>query len=44
LYDLLSGRYLALGLTNEENNPYEFGIERTSRDYTPGALRRAGTR
>ncbi|HCW91711.1 MAG TPA: DUF1329 domain-containing protein, partial [Marinobacter sp.] len=44
LYDLLSGRYLALGLTNEENNPYEFGIERTSRDYSPGALRRAGTR
>ncbi|AOY87106.1 outer membrane lipoprotein-sorting protein [Marinobacter salinus] len=44
LYDLLSGRYLALGLTNEETNPYEFGVERQSRDYTPAALRRAGTR
>jgi hypothetical protein len=44
LYDLLSGRYLALGLTNEEENPYEFGVERRSRDYTPAALRRAGTR
>jgi hypothetical protein len=44
LYDLLSGRYLALGLTNEENDPYEFGVERNFRDYTPGALRRAGTR
>ncbi|WP_166264366.1 DUF1329 domain-containing protein [Marinobacter caseinilyticus] len=44
LYDLLSGRYLALGLTNEEQEPYEFGIERSSRDYTPAALRRAGTR
>ncbi|MCG8516486.1 MAG: DUF1329 domain-containing protein [Pseudomonadales bacterium] len=44
LYDLLSGRYLALGLTNEENDPYTFGVERSSREYTPGALRRAGTR
>ncbi|MCK0107094.1 DUF1329 domain-containing protein [Marinobacter sp. S0848L] len=44
LYDLLSGRYLVLGLTNEENNPYTFGAERHSRDYTPAALRRAGTR
>ncbi|WP_300494169.1 DUF1329 domain-containing protein [Marinobacter sp.] len=44
LYDLLSGRYLVLGLTNEESNPYEFGVERMSRDYTPAALRRAGTR
>ncbi|WP_286220312.1 DUF1329 domain-containing protein [Marinobacter apostichopi] len=44
LYDLLSGRYLALGLTNEEEDPYEFGADRQSRDYTPAALRRAGTR
>ena len=44
LYDRLSGRYLALGLTNEENQPYTFGVERQSRDYTPAALRRAGTR
>jgi len=44
LYDLLSGRYLALGLTNEENDPYTFGVKRNSREYTPAALRRAGTR
>ncbi|WP_404363796.1 DUF1329 domain-containing protein [Marinobacter sp.] len=44
LTDLLSGRYLALGLTNQENNPYTFGIERASRDYTPSALRRAAGR
>lgn len=44
LYDLLSGRYLALGLTNEEPQPYSFDIKRSSRDYTPAALRRAGTR
>ncbi|OEY65184.1 DUF1329 domain-containing protein [Marinobacter sp. X15-166B] len=44
LYDLLSGRYLALGLTNEETNPYQFSIQRTKRNYTPAALRRSGTR
>lgn len=44
LYDLLSGRYLVLGLTNEERDPYQFGIKRQSREYTPAALRRAGTR
>ena len=44
LYDLLSGRYLVLGLTNEEVNPYTFGVERRARDYSPAALRRAGTR
>ncbi|MCP5163005.1 MAG: DUF1329 domain-containing protein [Hahellaceae bacterium] len=44
LYDLLSGRYLALGLTNEEKNAYEFGAQRSSQDYTPAALRRSGTR
>jgi len=42
LYDLLSGRYLALGLTNEVNRPYRFGINRTFGDYTPSALRRSG--
>lgn len=44
LYDLLSGRYLVLGLTNEETSPYQFGVSRAARDYTPAALRRSGTR
>ncbi|ASP38577.1 outer membrane lipoprotein-sorting protein [Bacterioplanes sanyensis] len=44
LYDLNSGRYLALGLDNEEDNTYEFGFERSQRDYTPAALRRSGRR
>ena len=44
LYDLLSGRYLVMGLTNEEDIPYEYGTERSSREYTPAALRRAGVR
>jgi len=44
IYDTLSGRYLALGLTNEVEDPYEFGIKRRFQDYTPSALRRSGRR
>ncbi|MDX1636212.1 MAG: DUF1329 domain-containing protein [Marinobacter sp.] len=44
LYDLLSGRYLVMGLTNEEDEPYTYGTDRRSQDYTPAALRRAGVR
>ena len=44
LYDLLSGRYLVMGLTNEEDEPYQYGTERRSREYTPAALRRDGVR
>jgi hypothetical protein len=41
--DLQSGRYLALGLDNE-NKMYDFNIKRTMQDYTPAALRREGKR
>lgn len=44
LYDLLSGRYLVMGMTNEEDDPYIYGTERQSGEYTPAALRRAGVR
>lgn len=44
LYDLLSGRYLALGLVNEIDNAYQFDIKRSSNDFTPAALRRQGQR
>ncbi|OZG70522.1 outer membrane lipoprotein-sorting protein [Hahella sp. CCB-MM4] len=44
LYDLLSGRYLVLGLTNEEPKGYEFDVESSSDEFTPAALRRAGRR
>lgn len=44
LYDLNSGRYLALGLDNEEASSYDFGFERSSSDYTTNALRRSGVR
>lgn len=41
--DLQSGRYLALGLTNESNVP-KFDIEVSKDDFTPAALRREGRR
>jgi hypothetical protein len=41
--DLQAGRYLAIGLDNK-NRMYDFGIKRTVEDFTPAALRRAGTR
>jgi hypothetical protein len=44
LYDLQSARYLALGLSNEEENAYNFNIDRKEKEYTPAALRRAGRR
>ena len=44
LYDLSSGRYLVLGMTNEEPNAYQFGVQRSSKEYTPAALRRRGRR
>ena len=41
--DLQSGRYLAIGLDNE-SNMYDFDIKRSLDDYSPGSLRREGTR
>lgn len=41
--DLTAGRYLAIGIDNEMPM-YDFSIERTVRDYSVGALRRAGKR
>jgi hypothetical protein len=44
LYDLQSGRYLALGMKNEEKKAYEFGSTAVSGDFTPAALRQSGVR
>ena len=44
LYDLLSGRYLALGMKNEEKQAYDFNYKAASSDFTPAALRQAGVR
>ncbi|MFM1851636.1 MAG: hypothetical protein RIS54_1320 [Verrucomicrobiota bacterium] len=41
--DLQAGRYLAIGLDNE-NKMYDFTIERTPADYSPDSLRRSGIR
>ena len=44
LYDLQSSRYLTIGLTNEEEQPYIFDIDVERTSFQPGALRRAGKR
>jgi len=44
LYDLQSGRYLTIGLTNEEKEPYIFNIGEERKSFQPAALRRAGKR
>ena len=41
--DLQNGRYLAVGLDNE-NKMYDFGVKRSPVDYTPESLRREGVR
>jgi hypothetical protein len=41
--DLQNGRYLAVGLDNE-NAMYDFSVKRTAADYTPDSLRREGMR
>jgi hypothetical protein len=42
--DLSNGRYLALGLDNEEPRTVDFSIKRTVADYQPGVLQRRGVR
>src|SRR5512134_518812 len=43
-YDLQSGRYLALGLDNEEPRTVNFNAKRTAADFTPAAIANRGTR
>lgn len=44
VYDLQNGRYLALGLENQEEAGVQFNIETKSIDWKPQALRREGRR
>ncbi|WP_373187516.1 DUF1329 domain-containing protein [Halopseudomonas sp.] len=44
LYDVLAGRYLVMGLNNEEPHDYNYQHEASSSDFTPAALRQAGVR
>ncbi len=43
-YDLQSGRYIAVGLNNEERFTYDFSQKLTAKDFSTAALRRAGRR
>jgi Protein of unknown function (DUF1329) len=43
-YDLQAGRYLALGLDNEEPMTVNFGAKLTAADFTPAAIANRGTR
>ncbi len=44
LHDLLSGRYLAGSLTNEEKEGFNFGIALKRKAFTTSAIRRSGKR
>lgn len=44
LYDLMAGRYIALGMYNEETSAPKFGATPTYNEFTPAALRSAGVR
>jgi hypothetical protein len=44
VYDLSNGRYLALGLDNEEPRSRDFSQKRTTADYQPAVLQRRGVR
>jgi hypothetical protein len=44
LYDLLAGRYIALGMYNEEQSAPQYGTSPSYNEFTPAALRAAGVR
>ena len=44
LYDLIAGRYLVMGLNNEERADYNYAYRTSANDFTPAALRQAGVR
>ncbi|HGM5583434.1 TPA: DUF1329 domain-containing protein [Pseudomonas putida] len=44
IYDLQSGRYLALGMKNEEKKSYDFTFTASKADFQPAALRQSGVR
>ncbi|MEH6388803.1 MAG: DUF1329 domain-containing protein [Pseudomonas profundi] len=44
LYDLLAGRYIALGMYNEESSAPQFNYTPSYREFTPAALRSSGVR
>ncbi|AYC30995.1 DUF1329 domain-containing protein [Pseudomonas cavernae] len=44
LYDLIAGRYIVLGMRNEEKSGTQYGFKASAADFTPAALRNEGVR
>ena len=44
LYDIIGGRYLVIGLNNEEKQAFQYGHSAAAADFTPAALRNSGVR
>ena len=44
LYDLLAGRYIALGMYSEENSAPQYDFDPSYNQFTPAALRASGVR
>lgn len=44
LNDMIIGRYLVLGLKNEEKRNYQFDVKALEGEFTPNALRQSGVR
>jgi hypothetical protein len=44
LYDLVAGRYIAIGMNNEEKNSVQYGLKTSANDFSPNALRSDGVR
>lgn len=44
LYDIIAGRYIAIGMANEEKTSVQYGTQASAKDFTPAALRNAGVR
>lgn len=44
LYDLVAGRYLVMGMNNQERADYDYNHRASANDFTPAALRQAGVR
>lgn len=44
LYDVIAGRYVAVGMANEEKMSIQYGTQASAKDFTPAALRNAGVR
>lgn len=43
-YDLLSGRYVTMGLSNEAKGPFDFSYKPKRKLFTPSGLRRVGVK